>query len=103
VNILELVLVTGVLVGVTEELLFRGMMQRWLSSLVGQPASILYVSILFGSMHSIWFNPGDVMFAFAVSLLLGWSYARTRNFWFITVVHGMINVTAFVVLPVLGG
>ena len=101
VNLLELVLVTGLVVGVVEELLFRGLIQRWLSDLVGRWSAIIAASVLFGFMHSVWFKPTDVLFAFLVSLFLGWSYARTRNLWFISVVHGSINVAAFAFLPIL--
>jgi membrane protease YdiL (CAAX protease family) len=97
------VLVLGVLVGFVEEVLFRGLLQRWLADVVSTRTAIVVVSVLFGFMHSIWFNVGDVAFAFAVSLLMGWLYARTRVFWSIWAIHAMINVMAFAVLPLVAG
>lgn len=100
-NVLIAILVTGLLVGFVEELLFRGLLQEWLADIIDIRLSILVVSILFGFMHSVWLNPLDVMFAFSVSLLLGAVYAATRNFWFILIVHALINAMAFGVLPLL--
>ena len=101
VNTVLAVLVTGVLVGFVEEVLFRGLLQRWLSDLLDVRISVLTVSVLFGFMHSVWLNSLDVVFAFVVSLMLGVIYARTRNFWFIMLVHAMINAMAFGLLPLL--
>jgi membrane protease YdiL (CAAX protease family) len=92
-------LVLGFLVGFVEELLFRGLLQQWLAEVLSPRLAIVVVSVLFGFMHSIWFNVGDVVFAFVVSLLIGWLYARTRNFWSIWGIHTMINVMVFAVLP----
>jgi len=103
VNVILAVAVTGLLVGFVEEFLFRGLLQRWLSDLLDVRVSVLAVSVLFGFMHSVWLNPLDVAFAFSVSLLIGAVYARTRNFWFIMLVHAMINAMAFGVLPWLVG
>jgi hypothetical protein len=63
----------------------------------------LVLGLLVGFMHSIWLNPADVVFAFAVSLLIGWLYVRTRNFWSIWAIHALINIMAFAVLPLLTG
>lgn len=100
-NIVIAILVTGLLVGFVEELLFRGLLQEWLTEIVDVRVSIVIVSVLFGFMHSVWLNPLDVVFAFVVSLLLGVVYAATRNFWFILLVHALINTMAFGVFPLL--
>lgn len=102
-NVLLIVLVTGVLVGSVEEVLFRGLLQPWVAEITSTNVSIGVVSILFGFMHSVWLNPLDIAFAFVVSLLLGVMYARSRNFWFIAAVHSFINITAFAILPILVG
>lgn len=100
-NVVMVILVTGLLVGFVEELLFRGLLQEWLTDIVDVRLSIFIVSVLFGFMHSVWLNPLDIVFAFVVSLLLGTVYAATRNFWFILLVHGLINTMAFGLLPLL--
>lgn len=103
-NALLAVLVVGLLVGFVEELLFRGILQPATADILGTPAAIVLVSVIFGFMHSVWMEPLNVVFAFFVSLYLGWEYARTRNFWHIWIVHAMINIIAYAVLPLwLGG
>ena len=102
-NLILATLVLGLLVGFVEELLFRSLLQQWLGEILSPRVAIVVVSLLFGFMHSIWFNPGDIVFATAVSLLIGWLYARTRNFWSIWAIHAMINVMMFAVLPFIGG
>jgi len=101
VNAILLVLVMGVMVGFVEELLFRGLLQRWVADVVDVRVAIVVVSLLFGFMHSIWFNPADVVFAFVVSLGLGAVYARSNNFYAIWAVHALINAMAFGVFPLL--
>lgn len=100
-NTVMAILVTGLLVGFVEELLFRGLLQEWLTEIVDVRVSIIIVSVLFAFMHSVWLNPLDVVFAFVVSILLGVVYAATRNFWFILLVHALINVMAFGIFPLL--
>lgn len=94
------IITTGILVGLVEEIIFRGLLQRWATSLFGRWTSIIAVSILFGFMHSVWLAPMNIVFAGAVSVLIGWIYAETNNLWFIASIHANINVGAFVVFPV---
>jgi len=100
VSALLAVLVVGILVGFVEELLFRGVLQPSVADIVGTPTAIVAVSVVFASMHSVWREPMNVLFAFLVSLYLGWEYARTRNFWYVCLVHAMINVQVYAVLPI---
>ena len=99
VNTILAVLVIGLLVGFVEELIFRGLLQPWFAEVTTTWFAIIVVSVLFGFMHSVWMEPMNIVFAGSVGLLLGWAYARTRNFWFIWVVHAWINITAYAILP----
>lgn len=98
-NFVLLVLTAGVLVGLVEELIFRGLIQRWATALFDNWVAIVAISILFGFMHSVWLAPLDVVFAATVSLFIGWIYVRTNNMLFIASLHGMINVAAFLIFP----
>jgi len=98
-NYLLVILTTGILVGLVEELIFRGLVQRRATDLFGRWPSIVSVSVLFGFMHSVWLSPLNIVFAVTVSLFLGWVYAVTRNMWFITGVHAMINISVFLLAP----
>lgn len=101
-NYILLILTAGLLVGLVEEVVFRGLVQRWAVDLLGRWPAIIAVSVLFGFMHSIWLAPMDIVFAGVVSVFLGWVYAATNNMWFITSIHGMINVGAFLLAPLYG-
>lgn len=100
-NVVLVILTAGVLVGLVEEVIFRGLIQRWATALFDDWIAIVAISILFGFMHSVWLAPLDIVFAAAVSLFIGWVYLRTNNMWFIVNLHAMINVTAFLILPLL--
>ena len=103
VNAVIAFVVVGILVGFVEELLFRGVLQPATADIIGTPGAILAVSVVFGFMHSVWMEPMNVAFAFVVSLYLGWEYARTGNFWYIWLVHTMINAMAYAALPLYFG
>lgn len=98
-NHVLLVLTAGVLVGFVEEIIFRGLIQRWAAVKVGNLTAIVGTSVLFGAMHSVWLTPLNVVFAGMVSMLFGAVYIRTNNMWFIATAHGMINVMAFLLAP----
>lgn len=98
-NYILVVLTTGLLVGFVEELIFRGLIQRWVSQVFNDWIAIIGVSILFGFMHSVWLAPLDIVFAGVVSVFLGWAYASSNNLWFITSIHAMINVGGFLLAP----
>lgn len=102
-NYLLLILTAGVMVGLVEELIFRGLIQRWATVRLGPRVAIVVTSVLFGTMHSVWLTPLDIAFAGTVSLFFGWVYARTNNMWFIAGAHAMINVTAFLLGPLYFG
>lgn len=98
-NYILVVITTGFLVGFVEEVIFRGLVQRWMDTVFDRWTAILGVSLLFGFMHSVWLAPMDIVFAGVISIFLGWVYAETNNLWFITSVHGMINITGFLLAP----
>jgi membrane protease YdiL (CAAX protease family) len=92
--------IAGLLLGFIEETIFRGLIQRRLTELIDYRLSIIVVSLLFGFMHGVWLAPLNIVFAMAVSLLLGFLYARYDDLVLITGIHASINATAFVLLPV---
>ena len=101
----------GLVVGVCEELFFRGLLLRecktrlHLSSL---QASFL-VSLVFGlahlvnyhSNHSLYLILGQMVYAFGVGLLLSYLYFA-RGLWLCVIVHGVLNIVS-VLFPTKGG
>ena len=85
----------GIIPGFMEELLFRGILFRWLEDFAGSWAALAVTSILFGLIHianpnATWFSS----FAIAVEagILLGGAYMLTRSLWLPIGLHAAWNV-----------
>ena len=94
---LVLALVTTAIVpGIVEELLFRGILFRWIEQFGGTWAALLITSVLFGAGHI--FNPNATAFSsFAIAceagLLFGGAYMLTRSLWLPMGLHAAWNFT----------
>jgi hypothetical protein len=79
-----------------EELLFRGILFRWIEEFGGSWAALVVTSALFGLAHI--FNPNATWFSsFAIAveagLLLGAAYMLTRSLWMPMGLHAAWNFT----------
>ncbi len=77
-------LLLAVLAGVLEELLFRGLLFRLSSKILGTWGAMLVTSALFGAAHAA--NPGatvssSLAIALEAGILLGAAYAATGRLW----------------------
>lgn len=93
---------TAIMPAFMEELMFRGILFRWLEEFGGSWAALIVTSALFGLVHSQ--NPGATWFSsFAIAveagLLLGGSYMLTRSLWMPIGLHAAWNFTQG---PILG-
>ena len=88
--------------GLSEELLFRGLLQTAAVKSLGAWWGILYISLLFGVMHIGWQSALDVVFVTVVGLFFGWVVHRTGSIFGVTIAHGLTNIMLFIVLPHLG-
>ncbi|MEQ7873105.1 type II CAAX endopeptidase family protein [Sphingomonas sp. ASV193] len=87
---------TAVIPGLTEELLFRGILFRWLEEFGGSWFGLAASSLLFGFAH--YFNPQSTVIAclwiaVEAGILLGGVYMLTRNLWMAMGVHAAWNFT----------
>ena len=101
-------LAIGVISGVVEETVFRGLVFRHLESLIGTWGALAITCALFGAGHI--FNPDATWFAaFAIAMeagiLLGAAYILTRRLWLAIGTHAAWNFTQGWVfsVPVSGG
>lgn len=74
----------AVLAGILEELLFRGLLFRLSSKILGTWGALLVTSALFGAAHAA--NPGatvssSLAIALEAGILLGAAYAATGRLW----------------------
>jgi hypothetical protein len=92
----------------TEELLFRGILLRYIEKAAGSWIALALTSALFGAAHL--FNPGATWFsslaiAVEAGILLGAVYMLTRHLWAAMGLHAAWNFTQGWIfgLPVSGG
>ncbi len=86
----------AVLPGFLEELLFRGILFRWIEEFAGSWAALAITSLLFGLGHI--FNPNATLLSSAAialeaGVLLGGAYMLTRNLWLAIGLHAAWNFT----------
>ena len=88
-------------VGLGEELLFRGLVQRDMTNLLGWKWGLLGASLMFGVMHLTWRSIPELGFTFLAGMLLGYLYYRTRSLTSPIVAHGVANTILVAVMPYL--
>ena len=108
IAILVPIVTSAITPGFTEEIMFRGIMFRWIEEWAGSWAALLATSALFGLAHIM--NPGATWFAsFAIAveagLLLGGVYMLTGNLWMAIGLHAAWNFAQGPIygVPVSGG
>jgi len=91
-------LVLAVIAGVSEELLFRGVIQPWIENSWGLNAGLVFSSILFGLVHAV--TPVYAVLAVLVGIYLGMSldYGDERNLLTPVIIHALYDFLAFLVI-----
>jgi membrane protease YdiL (CAAX protease family) len=91
-EMLYAILVAAVGASVSEEFVFRGILQNSLSSRVSAWAALIITTTVFALLHTLWRFPG----AFMLGLFLGFLYMRTGSLIPGLVSHVVINGTSVV-------
>jgi membrane protease YdiL (CAAX protease family) len=86
--------------GVTEELVFRGVMQSAARG-VFRRYTVLYVSLVFAALHIGYRSVVDFVFVLAVGLLFGYVVERTGSILGTSISHGVANIVLYLVVPFL--
>ncbi len=84
--------------GLAEELIFRGILQRCAVDLMGI-IGIVYISVVFASLHISFLSVADIIFVFLVALLFAYIVHKTKMIIGVVVAHTMVNVILYLVLP----
>lgn len=90
-----------VFVGLGEELLFRGLIQRDMTNLLGWKWGLLGASVMFGVMHLTWRSIPELGFTFFAGLVFGYLYYRTHSLTAPIIAHGIGNTMLVAVMPYL--
>jgi membrane protease YdiL (CAAX protease family) len=96
-NWADLFILTAI-AGVSEEVLFRGVIQPWMESSWGMTAGLIASNILFGLVHAI--TPLYAILATAVGIYLGLflDYGGERNLLTPIVIHSAYDFFAFLAI-----
>ena len=91
-------LILASIAGLSEELLFRGVIQPWIENSWGATAGLIVSNILFGLVHAV--TPLYAVLAFLVGIYMGLSltYGGETNLLVPIIIHGFYDFLAFVVL-----
>jgi len=94
----SLAVLSILLIGPVEELLFRGLIQNYVRPALGAVGAVVWTSLLFAAIHLPAYFTDTVETAalslvvvFALSLVLGAVYERYRNVVLVMAVHGVYN------------
>lgn len=79
--------------GITEELLFRGVILRAFLTHYSEKKSILVSAAMFSLFH---LNPYQMISAFVLGIVFGWLYVKTKSIWFCIFCHGFSNFIVFI-------
>src|SRR5438034_3687346 len=97
-------LLTGALViflatGLSEELIFRGILLKRAVEALDERYGLLYVTAIFASLHLYFLSATDMAFVFAVGLFYGFVVLNTNNLWGVILSHSLGNVILYLVAP----
>jgi uncharacterized protein len=100
-NLLTLSIIMIFFVGIVEEIIFRSVLQNRLQMALGNWTGLIFTSILFGLMHSVYGSIYEILYATFVGFFIGFLFYRTRSLPLAALIHGFINVFLFGVIPLL--
>jgi membrane protease YdiL (CAAX protease family) len=100
-NLLRNLVYMVLFVGVGEELLFRGVIQRDLTHAFGPAAGLVLASSVFCVMHLAWRSISELALVFFMGMIFGYLYYKTGSLTAPIIAHGVGNVMLVGVLPYL--
>jgi len=86
-------------VGLVEEILFRGILQRRFTEYLGRSGGIALASVLFGLMHSIYGSGIEIIYVTFLGAVFGVVYEVTDSIGLTAVLHGVLNIYLFALIP----
>src|SRR5947208_1249907 len=93
------ILVVFLATGLSEELIFRGILLRRAVEALGGRSGLLYVTAIFASLHIFFLSGFDLLFVFGVGLFYGFVALKTKNLWGVILSHCLGNVILYLVAP----
>ncbi|MCP8307143.1 MAG: CPBP family intramembrane metalloprotease [archaeon] len=94
-NALYLVITMMVFVGLTEELLFRGLLQNHMQGFMSRWQAVHLASLIFALFHIGWLNPLEIIFAYGAGVVFGYLLIKTDSLMVPTLTHGFGNIMLY--------
>src|SRR6266550_2980597 len=85
--------------GLSEELIFRGILLKRAVEALDERYGLLYVTAIFASLHLYFLSATDMAFVFAVGLFYGFVVLKTKKLWGVILSHSLGNVILYLVAP----
>ena len=85
--------------GLSEELIFRGLLLKRAIEGLGDAGGLLFVTAIFASLHIFFLSAIDMVFVFSVGLFYGFVVLKTKNLWGAIFSHSLGNVVLYLVAP----
>ena len=89
--------VMAVMVGIAEEVLFRGLLQTSLEKEIPRWQAVGVSAILFGLMHVGWMNPLEVILAYGAGVVFGYLAIHMESLVAPIVAHGFGNLMLYMI------
>jgi len=99
-NVFLMLISLAVLAALTEEIIFRGIMQKRLTKMMRIPGAIILQAFIFGLVH---LNPLQSSYAFALGIIIGFVYLWHDSIWVPITVHFVFNGTSVMLTHFAGG
>ena len=96
-NLVYLIVTMMVFVGLTEELLFRGLLQSYAAELMPKWQAVHITSLVFALFHIGWLNPLEVVFAYGAGVVFGYLLLKTGGLMASAVAHGFGNIVLYTI------
>lgn len=84
--------------GVSEELLFRGVLQPWFENLWGSAAALILSNVLFGLAHAVTLTYAVLAGLIGIYLAIFLDIGEQRNLLIPMLIHGIYDFLAFLVV-----
>ena len=97
-------LVSFLLVGITEELLFRGWIYNALLTCMSENGALILQALLFTSLHFPVYIMSGVIFSmnyvllFILGVIFGWTFRKNRSIWTPIILHMMWDLAMLLVM-----
>lgn len=85
--------------GLTEELIFRGVLLARGVGLLGRREGLLYVTVVFTALHIGFTSPAGLLLVFLIGLAFGLVVLKTGALWGVVGSHTLANVALYVITP----